>query len=120
MTAMTTNTTNELAADCGGGGFEPATWMLRLECQVRVERHPSFVDGIGSNGVLEEMWPLVRGLIDRVIVVELEDAEKALRDLALRHHIVAECAGAVDEDLSTLVWSERQSRFGVRVHSALG
>jgi threonine dehydratase len=62
---------------------------------VRVERHPSFVDGIGSNGVLDEMWPLVRELIDQVIVVKLEDAEKALRDLALRHHIVAEGAGAV-------------------------
>src|SRR5512142_2537287 len=29
---------------------------------VRVERHPSFVDGIGSNSVLDEMWPLVREL----------------------------------------------------------
>jgi len=61
----------------------------------RVERHPSFVDGIGSNSVLEEMWPLIRELIDQVIVVEVAEAEKAVRDLALRHHIVAEGAGAV-------------------------
>ncbi|HVW68625.1 MAG TPA: pyridoxal-phosphate dependent enzyme, partial [Steroidobacteraceae bacterium] len=62
---------------------------------VRVERQPSFVDGIGSNGVLDEMWPLIRELIDQVVVVKLAEAERALRDLAFRHHIVAEGAGAV-------------------------
>jgi threonine dehydratase len=62
---------------------------------VRVERHASFVDGIGSNSVLDEMWPLVRKLVDQVIVVKLTDAAAAVRDLALRHHIVAEGAGAV-------------------------
>jgi threonine dehydratase len=62
---------------------------------VRVERNPSFVDGIGSNSVLDDMWPLVQELIDQVIVVKLTDAASAVRDLALRHHIVAEGAGAV-------------------------
>jgi threonine dehydratase len=62
---------------------------------VRVERQPSFVDGIGSNSVLDDMWPLLRELIDQVIIVKLADAERAVRDLVLRHHIVAEGAGAV-------------------------
>jgi threonine dehydratase len=61
----------------------------------QVERQPSFVDGIGSNCVLDEMWPLVRELIDQVIVVKIADAQSAVRDLAFRHHIVAEGAGAV-------------------------
>jgi len=61
---------------------------------VRVERHPSFVDGIGSNGVLEEMWPLVKELIDDVVVVTLSEVKAAVRVLALRHHLIAEGAGA--------------------------
>lgn len=62
---------------------------------VQIERRPSFVNGIGSSRVLDEMWPLLRELIDQVIVVPLADAKAALRELALRHHLVAEGAGAV-------------------------
>ncbi len=62
---------------------------------VRVERKPSFVDGIGSTTVLAEMWPLVRELIDDVIVVTVEEAQEALRELAFRRHLIAEGAGAV-------------------------
>ena len=61
---------------------------------VRVERQPSFVDGIGSNCVLAEMWPLLRSLIDEVIVVSVRDAEAAVRELAFHQHVVAEGAGA--------------------------
>jgi threonine dehydratase len=60
-----------------------------------VERVPSFVDGIGSNKVLAEMWPLVRDLIDDVIVVSLQEARAAVRALAIRNHIIAEGAGGV-------------------------
>ncbi len=62
---------------------------------VKVERQPSFVDGIGSNGVLEDMWPLIKELIDDVVVVTLAETQAALRELALRHHLIAEGAGAV-------------------------
>jgi threonine dehydratase len=62
---------------------------------VRVERGASFVDGIGSNSVLQEMWPLVRNLIDDVIVVSTYEAKQALRELASRNHLIAEGAGAV-------------------------
>jgi threonine dehydratase len=61
----------------------------------RITRQPSFVDGIGSNSVLDEMWPLIRELIDDVIVVTLDEARSALRELAFRNHLVAEGAGAV-------------------------
>jgi threonine dehydratase len=62
---------------------------------VRIERQPSFVDGIGSSFVLPEMWPLVRRLVDDVVVVSLQEAEAAVTALALEHHLVAEGAGAV-------------------------
>jgi len=62
---------------------------------VRIERKPSFVDGIGSSFVLPEMWPLVSRLVDDVVVVSLSEAEAAVKTLAVKHHLVAEGAGAV-------------------------
>jgi len=73
----------------------PVKAALQAGEPVRVERRPSFVDGIGSTGVLSDMWPLVHELIDDSIVVSIEATKSALRDLALRHHLVAEGAGAV-------------------------
>jgi threonine dehydratase len=73
----------------------PLSLAFDAQAPVRIERQPSFVDGIGSNRVLDEMWPLVRELIDEVLVVTLEEARSAIRELALRHHIIAEGAGAV-------------------------
>ena len=62
---------------------------------VQVERRPSFVDGIGSTRVLDEMWPLLHRLVDDVIVVSVEEAEEAVRALATRNHLIVEGAGAV-------------------------
>jgi threonine dehydratase len=59
-----------------------------------IEYVPSFVDGIGSARVLDEMWPLVRELITGVIVATLDEVEEAVRVLAMRNHVVAEGAGA--------------------------
>ncbi|HZD51784.1 MAG TPA: pyridoxal-phosphate dependent enzyme [Woeseiaceae bacterium] len=61
---------------------------------VHVERRPSFIDGIGSHCVLAEMWPLLREVIDDVIVVSPDDVRAAVRALALEHHLIAEGAGA--------------------------
>ncbi|CAN5502544.1 threonine ammonia-lyase [soil metagenome] len=55
---------------------------------------PSFVDGIGSSGVLAEMWPLVRSLLDGSVTVELADVAAAVRLLVERNRVVAEGAGA--------------------------
>ena len=41
------------------------------------------------------MWPLVRELIDDVIVVSVDEAQRAVRELALRQHLIAEGAGGV-------------------------
>jgi len=59
-----------------------------------IEYKPSFVDGIGSKGLLPEMWPIVQELIAGSIVVELEQVAAAIRLLATRNRIVAEGAGA--------------------------
>lgn len=59
-----------------------------------VEYVPSFVDGIGSARVLDEMWPLVKELLAGSIVSSLEEVEDAVRLLATRNRVVAEGAGA--------------------------
>jgi threonine dehydratase len=61
---------------------------------VVVERTPSFVDGIGGRGVLDEMWPLVSTLLDDSLVVTLDGVAAALRLVIERNHVVAEGAGA--------------------------
>jgi threonine dehydratase len=55
---------------------------------------PSFVDGIGSKGLLAEMWPLVRGLVDGSFAMPLPAIADAIRVLVERNRIVAEGAGA--------------------------
>jgi len=61
---------------------------------VDVEYVPSFVDGIGSARVLDDMWPMVSGLLAGSLVTSLDDVEAAIRLLAARNHVVAEGAGA--------------------------
>jgi threonine dehydratase len=61
---------------------------------VRVERRPSFVDGIGSSTVMEEMWPLASGLLAGSLTVSLEEIADAIRRLAASARVVAEGAGA--------------------------
>ena len=61
---------------------------------VQVERKASFVDGIGSCCVLEEMWPLLRELVDDVVVVSVAEIRSAIRMLARHNRVIAEGAGA--------------------------
>lgn len=56
---------------------------------------PSFVDGIGGKSVLEEMWPMVRSLLDGSVVVSLDQVTDAVRQLVERNRVIAEGAGAV-------------------------
>ena len=60
-----------------------------------IERRPSFVDGIGGSGLLPEMWPMVRGLVEGTIVVTLEEIANAIRLMVERVRVVAEGAGGV-------------------------
>ena len=72
----------------------PLQAALEASEPVTVERRPSFVDGIGSTRVLDAMWPLLRRLIDDVVIVSLAEIEQAIRRLAAEHHVIAEGAGA--------------------------
>ena len=61
---------------------------------VSVEHRSSFVDGIGSGGLLEAMWPLASSVLDGSVVVSLDEVAEALRILAGSARVVAEGAGA--------------------------
>jgi threonine dehydratase len=60
----------------------------------KIDYRPSFIDGIGSPFVLDDMWPLVSRLLDGSLVQTLEEIAAALKLLAERNHIIAEGAGA--------------------------
>ena len=73
---------------------QPAAAALKAGHPVKVTHTPSFVDGIGSGMVLEEMWPLIRENVDAALSVSLREIADAVRLLALKHRVIAEGAGA--------------------------
>lgn len=73
---------------------QPAAAALANGRPVTVRHVQSFVDGMGSTTVLEEMWPLVRQSVDAAVCVSFAQITDAIRLLAARHHVVAEAAGA--------------------------
>jgi threonine dehydratase len=73
----------------------PLTPSLEAGSPRTVTYTPSFVDGAGSSGLLPEMWPLLRGLVEGSAVVTLEQTAEAIRMLVERVKVVAEGAGAL-------------------------
>jgi threonine dehydratase len=73
---------------------QPAAAALAAGQPTRVRHDQSFVDGMGSSTVLEEMWPLVRQCVDSAMCVSFAEIAAAIRLLAARHHVIAEGAGA--------------------------
>lgn len=62
--------------------------------KTRIDYQASFVDGIGSSSVLDDMWPLANMLLDGSLVMSLADVAEAIRLLAERNRVIAEGAGA--------------------------
>ncbi len=73
---------------------QPAAAALAQGTPTKVAYIQSFVDGMGSTIVLEEMWPLVRQTVDRALCASFAQITEAIRLLAARHHVIAEAAGA--------------------------
>ena len=73
---------------------QPAAAALASGHPVTVRHIQSFVDGMGSTTVLEEMWPLARQNVDQAVCVSFAQITDAIRILATRHHVIAEAAGA--------------------------
>ena len=73
---------------------QPAAAALAAGRPTTVKHDQSFVDGMGSTTVLEEMWPLVRETVDEAVCVSFAEIAAAIRLLAAKHHVIAEGAGA--------------------------
>jgi threonine dehydratase len=93
-TAVRAVTPNARVFGCEVETATPLQSALEAKQPVIVERTPSFVDGIGGRGVLDEVWPLVSSLIDGALVSSLAETRNAVRLLADRARIVVEGAGA--------------------------
>ena len=72
----------------------PLSASFAAGARTPITRRPSFVDGIGSNGVSEEMWPLAHSLLAGTVTVTVAEVAAAVRLLAERANVVAEGAGA--------------------------
>lgn len=59
-----------------------------------IDYQPSFVDGIGSGRVLDDMWPRVSEVLDGSLVSTVEQVVEAVRVLAVHNNVIAEGAGA--------------------------
>ena len=68
----------------------------------KIPMEKSWVDGIGSSSVLEEMWPLVRTCVDYSIVVTLKETARALKILVERNHLI--CEGASATAIAAALW----------------
>ena len=79
---------------CEAATSTPLTAALAAGEPVRVVRDPSFIDGIGGNGMLAEMWPIVSALLAGALVSSVDEIAAAVRLLAERARVVAEGAGA--------------------------
>jgi len=84
----------------GGGGLISgiATAIKTIKPGVKVfasevEYTPSFVDGMGSAGLLTEMWPLVSKVVNGSIVLSLKQIADAIKLLIERTRVIAEGAG---------------------------
>jgi threonine dehydratase len=82
-------------------GVEPETAapaalsMTMGSPQVFKDWKPSFVDGAGGQSLFPRMWERMRPVVDKCIVVSLEETKKAMQLLAAKARVVVEGAGAL-------------------------
>ena len=72
----------------------PLTASLTAGTPTPVTYTRTFIDGMGSAAVFEEMWPLAQSLLAGTIVVTVAQIAAAVKLLAERSRVVAEGAGA--------------------------
>ena len=72
----------------------PLTASLAAGTPTPVTRMQTFIDGMGSGAVFDEMWPLVQSLLAGTVVVTVAQVAAAVKLLAERCRVVAEGAGA--------------------------
>ncbi len=72
----------------------PLTASLAAGVPTPVVYTRTFIDGMGSGAVVDEMWPLAQSLLAGTVVVTVTQVAAAVRLLVERVRVVAEGAGA--------------------------
>jgi threonine dehydratase len=72
----------------------PLSAAFAADAPTTVTYTRTFIDGIGSARVSDEMWPIVRKLLAGSFVVTVSDVAAAAKVLAERCRVIAEGAGA--------------------------
>jgi len=72
----------------------PLTASLAAGTPTSINMTRTFIDGMGSGGLSDEMWPLAKSLFAGTVVVTVAQVAAAVKLLAERCRIVAEGAGA--------------------------
>jgi threonine dehydratase len=92
----------------------PFAASLRNGVASRVDRQPSFVDGIGAENVFPEMWERLHGLVRESRTPSLAEIAAAVRFLFERHHVVAEGAAG-----ASVAAAQRDPEAGASVRVAV-
>jgi len=72
----------------------PVRASISADAPAWVEPKPTLCDGLGVPLVTDEMWPLLRSVVDDTVEVSEEQVEDAIKRLALDNKLVVEGAGA--------------------------
>jgi len=72
----------------------PLSASLAAGRPVWVDAQPTLCDGLGVPLVTDEMWPLLRSVVDDTVTVSEDQVKDAIRRLALDNKLVVEGAGA--------------------------
>lgn len=72
----------------------PLQASLAAGAPVWVDAQPTLCDGLGVPLVTDEMWPLLRSVVDDTVTVSEDQVKDAIRRLALDNKLVVEGAGA--------------------------
>ena len=60
-----------------------------------VDAQPTICDGCGAPLVFDEMYPVLRQVVDEVMVISEETVKSAIKVLALKNKLIVEGAGAL-------------------------
>jgi len=80
---------------CELASAHPLKSAIDADGPIETPHEAGFVSGVGFGSILPEMWPLLRSMIDGVIIVSLAEVAAAIKSLVEHNCLVAEGAGAL-------------------------
>ena len=73
----------------------PLRVSLQMDRPTWVDSFPTICDGTAEPFIVDEMYPLLKQVVDDTVVVSEESVESAIQRLALRNKLLVEGSGAL-------------------------